>query len=82
MSKKCYKLFTLAFRVFRDHFINLPFQIVSDYSTADAVWNALSRNTVNDKSPKLTCCLQIWTRRGWASTKLNIITRLTLPAGD
>lgn len=68
--------------MFRSLFINLPFQTVTGYSTADAVRrNALSKNTVDDKPPKLTCCLQRW-RRGWTSTILTVITRLTVPAGD
>ena len=69
--------------MFRSLFINLPFQTVTGYSTADAVMrNAFSKNPVDDKLPKLTCCLQRWRRRGLTSTILNVITRLTVPAGD
>lgn len=83
MSKKRYKLFRLEVSVFRSLFINLHFQTVTGYSTADAVMrNSLSKNTVDDKPPELTCCLQRWKRRGWTSIILNIITRLTVPAGD
>lgn len=69
--------------MFRSHFINLPFRAVRGSSTTDAVMrHALSKNTVDDRPPKLTCCLQIRRREGWTSTILNVITRLTAPGRD